>query len=68
MRRTALLCFLLLFSIAGRAIAVEGMWQPQQLSELKDRLKTSGLELDLDDLTLYYPARYCRKIHWSRPF
>ncbi|MDJ0714564.1 MAG: S46 family peptidase, partial [Prochloraceae cyanobacterium] len=28
-----------------------GMWQPQQLSELKDKLKTSGLELDPDALT-----------------
>ncbi len=51
MRRTALLCFLLLFSIAGLALAVKRIWQSQQLSELKDRLKTSSLDLDPDDLT-----------------
>ena len=30
----------------GAAIADEGMWQPHQLSEIKDKLKAAGLKLD----------------------
>lgn len=32
--------------LAGSVIADEGMWQPHQLQEISDKLKTAGLELD----------------------
>src|SRR5690606_8034281 len=41
--------FLLAF-LSSSALAVEGMWQPQQLPELEDQLKELGLEIPVDEL------------------
>lgn len=34
----------------GAAIADEGMWQPHQLAEIKDKLKAAGLKLDPEQM------------------
>ena len=44
-------CLLLASLVTGVARADEGMWQPQQLPELKDELKAAGLALDPATLT-----------------
>ena len=41
---------LMVFSLASQVAAIEGMWRPQQLPELKEKLKESGLELDPETL------------------
>ncbi|MBW2277345.1 MAG: S46 family peptidase, partial [Deltaproteobacteria bacterium] len=46
----ALAC-LLVGLVASPALAVEGMWQPHQLKQLRSELKTLGLEIDPDRLT-----------------
>lgn len=37
--------------VSSVAVADEGMWMPQQLPEIADKLKAAGLELDPSDLT-----------------
>ncbi len=42
--------------VAGSALAVEGMWQPEQLPLIKDDLKQKGLQIEpdkLNDLTSF---------------
>lgn len=39
--------------MSGQAVADEGMWQPYQLPELRERLLKQGLELDPDQLTSF---------------
>ena len=41
----------LLVLSGDNAHAVEGMWTPQQLPEIKDELKKAGLRIDADELT-----------------
>ena len=40
-----------LFLITSSGLAVEGMWQPEQLPEIRKDLKEKGLSLDPDTLT-----------------
>ncbi len=52
--RLALATFAALAAISTSAVAVEGMWVPQQLPEISTQLKKAGLKLDarqLADLT-----------------
>ncbi|MEA3588014.1 S46 family peptidase [Pseudidiomarina sp. 1APP75-27a] len=37
--------------VSSVAVADEGMWMPQQLPEIADKLKAAGLELDPNELT-----------------
>ena len=41
----------LLLTVAGPAVADEGMWQPSQLPELADELRGLGLEIDPDRMS-----------------
>ncbi len=48
-QKLAILSFLTIF--ASPANAIEGMWRPQQLPELKEKLTKSGLELNPENLS-----------------
>ncbi|MDJ0799576.1 MAG: S46 family peptidase [Calothrix sp. MO_167.B12] len=51
MKKVIFYCLLTLLILGNQAHAVEGMWQPQQLPELEEQLKKSGLQLNPNTLT-----------------
>ena len=44
-------CLITLLTLGNKALAVEGLWQPQQLPKLEEQLKKSGLQLNPKTLT-----------------